>query len=192
MSYARWVALINKALLKSSAPANDTASDKEDGSGKGLPMEELSFDNNAMDIDPMGVECKFGWEEDISKLGIRTDWGLSAWAHHAAIDLLRYAMLKSSKWEVQLSIKVDARICKQLGKLKHLIEEHGSLADAMTASFESGEALMEDADALKAEMERFYKELKAFAEEAYISKEYLLDIISRVCQNTKKDSCCCT
>jgi hypothetical protein len=82
-------------------------------------------------------------------------------------------------------------IREHLGDLKHLIEEYGSLADAMASAVESGGSLVEAVADLKAEMDCFWEELKEFALEANVSKEYIPDIITHVWEHAKREMLHC-
>ncbi len=144
-----------------------------------------------MEVDSGGINVKFTWDEELSELHAGTNWGPSTRAHCSAIKLLRQAMLKSPKWEGRLAGKVDAMIREHLGDLKHLIKEHGSLADALASAVELEGSLVEAVTDLKAEMDRFWEELKDFAMEADISKEYILNIITRIREHAKRETLRC-
>jgi hypothetical protein len=68
----------------------------------------------------------------------------------------------------------------QLGNLYDLVQEHGSLADAVQTSLTSGSLVTGDLADLRIEMDSFAKDIRVFAESAKISSETVLSIISRI------------
>ncbi len=67
-----------------------------------------------------------------------------------------------------------------MGDLEHIVSEHGSIATALAVSIESVLTSAEEMLKLRSELDSFGDKVKQFAEEAQVSKEYLLSLISQV------------
>ena len=72
----------------------------------------------------------------------------------------------------------------QLGNLYDLIQEHGSLADAVQSSLNSGHLVQGDLSYLQSEMNSFSRDIRGFAASAKVSSETVLGIISRIRDKT--------
>ena len=69
----------------------------------------------------------------------------------------------------------------QLGNLYDLVQEHGSLADAVQTSLTSGGLVQGDLSDLRIEMDSFFsRDIRGFAKSAKVSSEMVLGIISRI------------
>ena len=68
----------------------------------------------------------------------------------------------------------------QLGNLYDLIQEHGSLADAVQSSLTSGVLAQGNLSDLQSEMDSFSREIRGFAASAKVSSETVLSFISRI------------
>ncbi len=120
----------------------------------------------------------------MSQLGEGTDWGPAARVHRAALELLRQAITTNSKelktvWGT-VDLKIDEAVKEHLGDLNHLIQEHGSLANAMTLVMEAGTTSVKDVVELRSKMGTFRSKLQAYAEAADVSKEYMMSLLTKV------------
>jgi len=79
----------------------DNEDGDEDGSDYGMDFNEevgskstyTSYTDDGMDINhDGGLALGFDWDEEISDLGIGTDWGPTARAHRTALNLLNKAV----------------------------------------------------------------------------------------------------
>jgi hypothetical protein len=140
------------------------------------------------------VEINFQWTESIKELGGEAEWAPTVRAHHTALELLGKLLTASTKTifrEVRILESVIRKVGRktvdvkmQLGKLHHLINEHGSLAQAVTATLEAGSLAVINLDALQEDMDRFSGELQGFADRAQVSSELILSIIAWIWDKT--------
>ena len=120
-------------------------------------------------------ELKFDWdeEEDDGTLGEGKPWGPLARAHRAALDLLRQAVTSGlrgrRKLEERLALKMEDEIRAQIGNLGELIQEHGSLAEAMSHAIAMGTSAEDDIVEMRDKMTQFSDDIRAFAENASVS-----------------------
>ena len=70
----------------------------------------------------------------------------------------------------------------QLGNLQHLIQDHGSLADAVQATLATDSFVQDDLTTLQEDIDTFSKDLQEFAEsaKAKVNLETVLTIITRI------------
>ena len=130
----------------------------------------------------------FKWETPLE--GLETVWAPTVSAHCKALEMLGMILAsttKSSLVEMRSLERVIRRIGgesqdvkTQLGNLQRLIQEHGSLADAVQAMLTADSFVQDDLTALQEDIDTFSKELQEFASFAKVSLETVLTIIARI------------
>ncbi len=105
----------------------------------------------------------FKWETPLE--GLKTDWAPTASAHCKALKMLGTILAsttKSSSVEMRSLERVIRRIGgesqdikTQLGNLQHLIQEHGSLADAVQAMLTADSFVQDNLTALREDIDTF-------------------------------------
>jgi hypothetical protein len=190
-TYVPKMKLFNTPKSRGSRAVEDAESFEQEG----LVDKESAMVPEGMDTDDRMEEdkegIKFFWEDDISQLlGEGTKWVPVARSHRAALELLQQAITSNSKEVKSIGVSVDYKINeaikKQLGKLDHLIHEHGSLANGMSMAIEAGSLSVEDVAELQAKMDTFGGKLQAFAKAADVSKEYMMSLMTKVLDIARK------
>ncbi len=113
-----------------------------------------------------------------------SDWRPTARAHCIAIKFLQQAISKSyvekKHFPALLEGHMTKAVCTQLGDLEQIVCDHGSISTALANALSSGITNAEDMSALQGRLARFERQIQEFVNEALISKEYLLGLITQV------------
>jgi hypothetical protein len=192
----KWTRLILEAVLY-----NEVVDDGIDEEEKAKEEEPLSQNEEEEDGEEesstLGSKVDKGEEEEVFDFkwetpleGLETDWAPTASTHCKALEMLGTILAsttKSSSVEMQSLERVIRRIGgesqdvkTQLGNLKHLIQEHGSLADAVQAMLTADSFVQDNLTALREDIDTFSKELQEFASFVKVSLETVLTIIARI------------
>jgi hypothetical protein len=176
-----WSHMIINALAYVSAEGKDEEGKNYLSSDAKDDCYDALFTEDNMDLDEdSDLKIDFDWLVDISNLGAETDWGPTAQAHCAALDLLQKALSLSHKQHKSDTRHLSQEIWVKLGKLDNLIFKHGSLAGALEATLKSGTASYNKILKNWATLDNLGEELKHFAKGAEVTKEFLLGLITRV------------
>lgn len=159
----------------------DTTDESEDNSTIMSGMDEGYYED---------VEIKFDWDSELSEYEGNEAWAPTARAHRAALELLAQALTTTSKTvgrdmkklETLLQRNVPSRPedDKARAALQHLVETHGSLAEAVCAAMESGGIVTLDLEELREGMDDFSADLKKYSDAAEVSSATILQIIARI------------
>ena len=185
-----WISVIQEAVLYDCVVADeDNRSDGEEEFVLGQSeKEESSTVASEMDEGDKASTFDFQWGETLDELD--TEVSPTASAHRTALELLGMFLIWSTK-STAMEFRSRKRILDgiggetdevktQLGNLYDLVQEHGSLADAVQTSLTSGGLVTGDLSDLQIEMDSFSKDIRVFAEPAKLSSETVLGIISRI------------
>jgi len=160
---------------------------EEDGSNYGMDFNEevgskstyTSYTDDGMVINhDGGLALNFDWDEEISDLGIGTDWGPPARAHRTALNLLNKAVTAAYASHKPDMEELAEDIIGRLGDLEILIAKHGTMLgdcfrrQPLIIAYANGRAFGDD--------------LRDYAAAANITKESLLSVISRVSKLAKR------
>jgi hypothetical protein len=150
--------------------------------------EESSTLGSKMDKGEEDKVFNFKWETPLE--GLEMDWAPTSSAHCKMLEMLGTILTstaKSSLVEMRSLKRVIRRISResediktQLGNLQHLIQDHGSLADAVQATLATDSFVQDDLTTLQEDIDTFSKDLQEFAESAKVSLETVLTIIPRI------------
>jgi hypothetical protein len=130
------------------------------------------------------------WETDLASTV--ADWAPTARDHRKAVELLQHAVsesfTKKKKFAALLEGHMTQALQTQLGDLEHIISEHGLIATALAVSIDSGLTSADEMLKLRSELDAFGDEVKQFADEAQVLKEYLLNLILQVLDVARQGS----
>jgi hypothetical protein len=176
--------------------ANNKEEEDMDKVGEEEEEEEETYEDEAkeqgevMDTGDGEFVSVISWDNNLAAL--KAEWAPTAQAHCAAIEFLQQAVskwfTKKKRFAALLEGQMTRALCTQLRDLEHIVREHGSIATALTTSIESGTTSTEKMLRLRTELDAFREEVKTFAEEAQISKEYLLGLITQVLDMAQQGS----
>ncbi len=168
----KWCHLIIDALTHA-----DNEDGEEDGSDYGMVFNEevgskstyTSYTDDGMVINhDGGLALNFDWDEEISDLGIGTDWGPPARAHRTALNLLNKAVTAAYASHKPDMEELAEDIIGRLGDLEILIAKHGTMLgdcfrrQPLIIAYANGRAFGDD--------------LRDYAAAANITKESLLSV----------------
>ena len=168
---------------------DDRSNGEEDFAlGQESEKEESSTIASEMDEGDKASMFDFQWGETLDELD--TEGSPTASAHCIALELLGRFLVASTK-STAMEFRSLKRILEgiggetvdvktQLGNLYDLVQEHGSLADAVQTSLTSGGLVTGDLADLRIEMDSFTQDIRVFAESAKVSSETVISIISRI------------
>jgi hypothetical protein len=185
-----WVNLIQEAVLYDSIVADDDDDGSDGVLELALGQESEESSTIASEIDEGEEESTFDfqWGEPLDDEDAESH--PTASAHRKALELLgRFLITLTKSTSAELgSLKriIDGiagetdEVKAQLGNLYDLVQEHGSLADAVQASLTAGGLDQGDLSDLRSEMNSFSDDIRGFAASAKMSSETVLSIISRI------------
>jgi hypothetical protein len=116
------------------------------------------------------------------------DWGAPARAHHAALDLLREALLGRAQ-DHTIRMRLSDEIRDRLGELDNIIDVHGLLGTAMGFALASSSMTREDILKLHSDMDALGDETSKYAQAARVSKEFVLDVVMMVQEIAQQGFC---
>ena len=183
-----WEKIIDKALkydgeedIEEDPDEEAEAEESEDNSTIMSGMDEGYYED---------VEIKFDWDSELSDYAGNEAWAPTARAHRAALELLAQALATTSKTVGRDMKKLETLLQRNVpslpednkarAALQHLVETHGSLAEAVRAAMESGENSTVDLEDLREDMNEFSANLKKYSEAAEVSSTTILQIIDRI------------
>jgi hypothetical protein len=190
LTSTQWAHLIINAY-----PHDSLKNTKGSGDDKVAGGEEI-FDGDALSNEGMDEEetlkdfaedeqqdaVKLVWDDDLESNPI--NWRPTARAHCIAIKFLQQAISKSYVEKKRFCEMMEGRLTRavrnQLGDLEQIVRDHGSILAALANALSCGITTAEDMSKIQACLAGFKAQIQAFVNEALVSKEYLLGIVTQV------------
>jgi hypothetical protein len=183
LTSTHWAHLIINAF-----PHDDLGEDGFDGagnvgSGNNLTNEGVEEDKTLKDDAADNQDTiELVWDDGLDSNP--SDWRPTARAHCIAIKFLQQAISKSyvekKRFSALLEGHMTKAVCTQLGDLEQIVRNHGSISTALANALSLGITNAEDMSTLQGRLAGFERQIQEFANEALISKEYLLGLIMQV------------